>query len=77
MVSATQTQPPFRWLHYVCSYINPKNHVLFTDKVTQNDNLDTCNYLCDNILDAPASATIREKQAQVACFFCCPKEIIY
>ena len=25
----------------------------------------------------PASATIREKQAQVACFFCCPKELIY
>lgn len=57
MVSATQTQPPLRWPHYVCSYINLDNHVLFTDKDTQNNNSGTRNYLCDNVLDAPASAT--------------------
>ena len=57
MVSATQTQPPLRWPHYVCSYINLDNHVLFTDKDTQNNNSDTRNYLCNNVLDAPASAT--------------------
>lgn len=61
MLSATQTQPPLRWLSYVFRYIHLEYSLLFADNYPQNINSDTCNCVFSNILTVPASATIKRR----------------
>lgn len=50
MVSATQTQPPLRWLLYVCPYIPSEKTLLHTDDYIPSINSDICNRVKPSIL---------------------------